>query len=261
VYNLDIIIPSRTQEKQVQFLLQAIDGIANQSVLSKFKIRIIIGIDKEESLIIDEIHNIQFEILITNSTGHSQAEALNSAIRKINADYVAFLEDDDTWLPNFLELTEKLIEDQVEFISSTQTEIDENNIILRTNDFPTPSGWFMTSQLLDKIGPFNETFRFHLDNEWLGRLGDSNAPRGHLVEITAPVELKYTNQVRPWLSNVVTLGGNNSRLFRHNLPYPQVRRLVHSGSGMANIAANSALSEISNLEVERLISMYGRVPW
>jgi glycosyltransferase involved in cell wall biosynthesis len=126
VYNLDIIIPSRTQEKQVQFLLQAIDGIANQSVLSKFKIRIIIGIDKEESLIIDEIHNIQFEILITNSTGHSQAEALNSAIRKINADYVAFLEDDDTWLPNFLELTEKLIEDQVEFISSTQTEIDEN---------------------------------------------------------------------------------------------------------------------------------------
>ena len=260
MYSLNVIIPSRTQPKQQKFLLQAMDGIKKQSVISKFQIKIILGIDKGENLEIDGLQDMPFEIVISNSKGYSQAEALNCAIKKVDAEYVAFLEDDDIWLPNFLELSEKLIKNEVEFISSTQTEIDENDNILRTNDFPTPSGWFMTSKLLDRVGLFDETFRFHLDNEWLGRLAVSNAARGHLVEITAPVELKYTSQVRPWLSNVVTLGGDNSRLFRHNLPYPQVRRLVHSGSGMAKIAADPILSEISNIEVERLISIFGRVP-
>jgi glycosyltransferase involved in cell wall biosynthesis len=259
--SLNIIIASRTQDKQEKFLLRAINGIKNQTIISKFNTRILIGIDKGESFEFNNPEQLPFDFSIVNSNGKTQAAALNTAINKIDSSYVAFLEDDDVWLPNFLELAEKLMEDQVEFVSSTQTEIDENDFILRTNDFPTPSGWFMTSKLLNAIGLFDETFRFHLDNEWLGRLAASNAARGHLVEITAPIELKYTNQVRPWLSNVVTLGGNNSRLFRHTLPYPQVRRLVHSESGMARIATNFEFQEISKLEISKLVSLFGRIPW
>ena len=261
MHTLNIIIPSRTQANQKRFLLQAIDGIKNQTALKNFTIKIIIGLDKGENLSFEYSDNIPFEMLISNSNGFTQAEALNSAINKVNSNYVAFLEDDDIWLPNFLELAEKLIGSGIDFISSTQTEVDENNLILRTNDFPTPSGWFMSSTLLNSIGNFNETFKFHLDNEWLGRLAASGASRGHLVEITAPVELKYTMQVRPWLANVVKLGGPNSRLFRHTLPYPQVKRLVHSGSGMAQIASNPELRKVSELEISKLVSIFGRVPW
>jgi hypothetical protein len=57
-----------------------------------------------------------------------------------------------------------------DFLSSTQAEFDETEEFIRVNDSPAPSGCFMPVQILKKVGEFNESFRFHLDNGWLARL-------------------------------------------------------------------------------------------
>jgi len=79
----------------------------------------------------------------------------------------------------------------------------EWNNFLRVNDFPTPSGWFMPAVTLRKVGGFDVNLIHHQDNEWLGKLAEANLKRFHLVELTAPVELKHSLAVRPWLANVI----------------------------------------------------------
>jgi len=177
----------------------------------------------------------------------------------VDSDYVAFLEDDDQWNPEFLETAFKAI-DHCDFVSSTQLEVDEKNEVIRINDFPTPSGWFMPIEILKNIGEFNEDYRLHLDNDWLGRLAENQISRGHLIESTAPKDSKYL-AIRPWLSHVVTQGGSNSRLLRHTSPYPLIQRMVHSGSGMAQISSNTSFANISVIEQQKLQLRYGRIPW
>lgn len=258
---LTVIIPSRTQPQQSLFLKSAIAAIREQTAINNFTISILIGIDKGKELHLDPEILFPFSVNIIESEEKSQAAALNAAIRCVNTEFVAFLEDDDIWFPDYLQTVESVISAGIEFVSSTQLEVDENSCLLRINDFPTPSGWFMPSKTLQMVGEFDEAYKFHLDNDWLGRLGASRASRAHLVEFTAPIDLKYVAQIRPWLSNVITLGGEMSQLCRHNSPYPLVKRLVHSGSGMAQISTNASYAEISKQECAKLISTYGRIPW
>lgn len=119
----------------------------------------------------------------------------------------------------------------------------------------------MPVSTLKKVGEFNENYRFHLDNEWLGRLTESKFTRIHMVESTAPVQKIYTQQVRPWLMNVLNCSGGLCQLYRHASPIPLVKRLVHSNSGMAQIATNSEYSEISKTECEGLVNRFGLIPW
>lgn len=255
---LTIIIPSRKQEKQIFFIQRAAESIRKQSIANQFAITILVGVDRGCRLepAISNILGIQ----CIESDGASQAKALNVAITEVNEGYVAFLEDDDQWMPDYLNFAIQAIA-LCDFVSSTQAEFNETDELIRVNDFPTPSGWFMPTSTLKKIGKFNESYRFHLDNEWLGRLSESGLKRIHMVEATAPVQKDYTQQVRPWLTNVLNLSGGLCNLARHGSPYPLVKRLVHSNSGMAQIATNSEYSEISKREYESLVNRFGRVPW
>jgi hypothetical protein len=119
---------------------------------------------------------------------------------------------------------------KVDFVSSTQLEVNENGIIESINDFPTPSGWVMKKHVWESVEIFNEQYRWHLDNEWLGRLAKKGNTRAHLVEATAPVVANKMVR-RPWLQNVILLAGANVRLFRHSDLLPLVKRTVHEGLG------------------------------
>lgn len=256
--SLSVVIPSRTQPRQGEFLERAVASIRTQTVIRDFDVTLLIGVDAgwtPESDIVERLGLRPVE-----SAGRSQAAALNAAIRRVDSDFAAFLEDDDQWYPHYLENVLKAMSVAL-FVSSTQLEVDEKGAVLRINDFPTPSGWFMSMETLAGVGAFNEEFRFHLDNEWLGRLFEKGISRVHLVESTAPTDPRYSAQVRPWLSKVVKFSGGTTRLMRHDSPFPLVRRLVHSASGMANIEANAAQQEISRREYAALVQRFGRVPW
>lgn len=229
-----------------------------QTIAHQFGITFLVGVDKGCGLepAISDILGVS----CIESDGASQAKALNAAIREAHEGFIAFLEDDDQWMPDYLNYAMQAIA-LCDFVSSTQAEFNESNEFIRVNDFPTPSGWLMPKSTLEKIGEFNEDYRFHLDSEWLGRLSESNLKRIHMVESTAPIQEAYVQQVRPWLMNVLNLSGGFCDLARHESPYPLVRRLVHSNSGMAQISTNAEYSKISERECEDLIKRFDRIPW
>lgn len=199
---LSVVIPSRARERQIFFLEQAVASVRRQTAFNDFLVDFFVAVD--QGMALDKRVCERLKVFCIESPGHSQARALNAAIRKIDSEYVAFLEDDDQWKPDFLSVAFSAMEEaQVDFISSTQSEYDELGNYLRINDFPTPSGWFMKTSILRKIGEFNEAYQFHLDNECLGRLHDTGTKRAHLVEATAPSEFHYAQFVRPWLANLV----------------------------------------------------------
>lgn len=255
---LTVIIPSRKQKKQISFIKKAIESVQKQTIAHQFAITFLIGVDKDCAL--EPVISDTLGVSCIESDGVSQAKALNAALRNVHEGFVAFLEDDDQWMPDYLNFAIRAIE-LCDFVSSTQAEFDENDELIRVNDFSTPSGWFMPLTTLKKVGEFNENYKFHLDNEWLGRLFELKLKRIHLVESTAPVLKKNAQQVRPWLLNVLNFSGGFCSLERHESPYPLVRRFVHSHSGMAQIATKTEYSEISRKEYENLINRFGAIPW
>ena len=256
--SLTVVIPSRAQDTQFQFLERATQSIRKQTVIANFDVRILVALDRDVQLPASFCSQIGIEPIASDGTG--QARALNGAMRSLgDTDYVAFLEDDDQWAPQYLDFAARSMQ-HGDFVSSTQAEFDERGVFLRVNDFPTPSGWFMRQEVLGKVGVFDESYRFHLDNEWLGRLREAGVRRVHLVEATAPVEMVHAHQVRPWLAQVLTAARGLCILARHPNPFPLVNRLIHSGSGMARISTDPALLELSQAEHARLVHRYGSVP-
>lgn len=244
----------------MRFLERSTASIRAQTAIAEFDVRIVVGVDPGASQGLREIAGRLGCDLVESATA-SQAGALNAGLAAVDSELVAFLEDDDVWQPPYLQAASGALAAGAAFVSSTQLEFDENGIVLRINDFPTPSGWLLGRELAARVGPFDPDYRFHLDNEWLGRLAETGAPRIHMVESTAPVDPRHIADVRPWLMNALTLSAGHCRLGRHALPIPLVHRLVHSNSGMARIAADPALGEVSGAEARRLLARFGRIPW
>ena len=255
---ISVIIPSRKSETQETFLRRAIASIRSQTEFENFDFEIVVGLDPNVTLPNELVKDLN--LTCVNASQALQAAALNAAIAKATGDYVAFLEDDDQWQPEFIKFAMQALS-KADFVSSTQAEYDENGNFLRVNDFCTPSGWLMPMATLKAVGSFSIEHKFHLDNEWLGRLSNQNFRRIHLVESTAPVLDRYVNQVRPWLGRVLALSNNTVSLSRHGSAFPLVKRLVHSQSGMARISQDPKMREISRGEYEGLAKQFGRVPW
>ena len=258
-----IVIPSRLagSTNRVLFVEQAVAAARAQTRPADIRLAFFIGIDSDAQ--VPPSLGLQPDITFARSAGRSQSAAINTAAHAAAAgghDFIAMLEDDDQWEANFLAWSLTALE-SCDFVSSNQLEIDAKERAIRVNDFPTPSGWMMTTDLWRRVGPFDESLRWHVDNDWLGRLALSGAKRIHLVEATAPVTLQTCAQVRPWIANVLTQGGPNSTVKRHLSSRPLIRRMVHHGSGMYRIATDPVAAAQSQDEYQQLASRYGRIPW
>lgn len=261
--NLLVLIPSRLKRDLSgrSFLAGALDSIAAQELPADK------GLDIEASIGVDPGGTIpdDFDLpcwaRVSEGASRSQAAALNAAAASLHHDLVAILEDDDRWLPGHLAASIGAIRDHdLDFVSSTQLQVDQTGEAISIFDFPTPSGWVMRRSVWEAVGGFDANYRYHLDNDWLGRLAARGFRRGHMVESTAPIDPRWM-AVRPWLQHVLTNGGPRSRLLRHNHHSPLVTRLIHDGSGMSAVASDEAARNTSRQEYERLARQYGRIPW
>jgi len=255
-----VVIPSRLAQRRGggYFLEGAIRSIATQKPPREISVDIVVGIDP--GMPVPRSLAKTFVKYVT-APAASQASALNAAASLFaDHDLIAFLEDDDLWSEQFLEVALPALE-QAPFVSSTQLEVDGTGDVLCINDFATPSGWIMRAEVWKAVGPFDESYRFHLDNDWLGRLAQANVPRIHLVESTAPVHPQLLKQLRPRLHRVLALSDGKTKLCRHKYALPLVRRLAHPGSGMAQIQSNPAFGALSKAEQTRLVERFGRIPW
>ncbi len=129
------------------------------------------------------------------SEGKGQSQAVNAAAKHITGDYVAFIEDDDTWRPDKIAFQIAVLNKGYGFCSTTQREVGEDGSWLRTNAFACPSTWLMTREVWDKVGPFDESFKWHVDTEWLGRLNKLGIKRAHITHAGSDTD-------GCWLDNV-----------------------------------------------------------
>lgn len=124
----------------------------------------------------DKISYIKHEI---NKNG---AAARNTGIKAAKGEYVAFLDDDDIWMPTKLEKQLSFLSNHKEYdcvycmatyngVSDVAIPYEGNAIIplfkIRTSMY-TPS-LFFTKASLDKIGGFDESFKRHQDYELLAK--------------------------------------------------------------------------------------------
>lgn len=263
-----VITPSRLKlstladetDSGLYFLEHAVRSAQAQQLDRPVELRFFVGVDPgtEIPARLAEQPNLTF----VHSDRKAQVAALNAALLAVDEswDLVGFLEDDDAWLPHYLSVAIRALE-QFDFVSSTQLEVDEAGEAVRINDFPTPSGWLMRRSTFDQVGEISMWSKWHYDNEWLGRLAETGLRRAHLVEATAPATLQDAAQVRPWLANVLRFGGPNSHLLRHGSVLPLVRRLVHPGSGTSQVGGGAVAKQESEAEYRGLAERFGRIPW
>ncbi len=256
---LSVVIPSRSQPQQIEFLQRSIKSVADQRARAVVNIEVIVGIDPGDA--VPQIGPTNVPVRFVAGEQRLQAAALNAAAAQTQGDYIAFIEDDDVWSPDHLALALQMLQQHAGFVSSTQLEVDPGGNVIRINDFPTPSGWVMPRTTWAAVGQFDETYRYHLDNDWLGRLAVAGIDRIHLVESTAPVDLSAAIEVRPWLVKLIVAGGGRVRFARHSQPVPLVTRLVHPASGVHAIKNNPDVTAKSRAEIARLEAAYGRIPW
>jgi hypothetical protein len=239
-------------------LRKAIASVLRQSAVSLLDIDLVIGVDPGATVPTDL--DLPWTVRFVEAGAPSQAAALNAAARSLDHSYLAILEDDDEWHSEFLGLAIEALK-CADFVSSTQLEVDTRGETISIFDFPTPSGWVMRHGVWERVGPFDEAYHFHLDNEWLGRLAEAGARRSHFIEATAPVDAAQMAVMRPDLHLVVTQGGPCSTLLRHHVPIPLVRRAVHPGSGMYAVRTDPEAQARIREESAKLRQRYGHVPW
>ena len=169
---------------------------------------------------------------------------------------IAILEDDDIWSLARLRVG-LTAADSFGFVSSNQTVIDTFGNHLETFDFPTPSGWLMRREVWDLVGGMDESLRWHVDNEWLGRLNLARVPRCHLVDAGFPLDLAMQ---RPWLANTIAHLPPGSIVRRHDQETPLVIRTLNLDGGMRIIARGGTAAEISQREYQLLEERFGYIP-
>lgn len=261
---VSVVIPSRLKGPSPEpespwFVERALNCLREQTALKQgAQLQAVVAIDAGMTDIARA--RLGNRVVLAEGGARSQAAALNAGIRAAGGDYIAFLEDDDLWSPEYLAQALDLLR-TVDFVSSTQLDMSVDGEVQRISDFPTPSGWVMHRRTLEAVGLFDETHRWHLDSEWLGRLGDSGLKRAHLVEATAPLKQEWIEPSRPQLADLMEAGGGNVALVRHASPWPMVIRTLHPNSGMAQIGSDPVKAAESRVEYERLMARFGRLPW
>ena len=258
-----VLVPSRLKRNRSGhlFLAQALQSIARQEFPAEFDVRVEISIGVDPGAILPDDLLMPSNATVSEAASASQAFALNAAAARFDHDFLAILEDDDQWLPSFLHVSLAALQlKELDFVSSTQLQVDESGMIVSINDFPIPSTWVMRRTVWETVGPFDTSFQYHLDNEWLGRLALRGFQRGHLVEATAPIDAAWM-VVRPWLQKFLKYGGPHATLLRHGNPIPLVSRMVHGGSGMSTLRTDPGAKATSRREYGRLDETFGRIPW
>lgn len=98
---ISVIIPSKNR---FDYTAQAIRSIYDQDVPAKYSIQIIV-VDDQSSPEIESVLGKMFpEVLFikNNTKNHGPGPSRNVGMKKIEGDYVAFLDNDDQWKKDFL---------------------------------------------------------------------------------------------------------------------------------------------------------------
>lgn len=252
---ISVITPSRLQMNPNSaagnlWLDLSLMSVRRQTCWGDHDIELLVGTDDADAPKVPDRFRDGVRTISSGTWHCGQAGAVNGCTKLATGDVIAILEDDDTWEPTKLAYQLPLLDD-FDFVSSNQREVDEDRSSwIRTNDFPTPSGWIMRRELWEEMGGFDESFKYHVDTQFLGKLNAAGKKRVHVVE-------RNPDWTRPWLQNVA----KRSIISESAESQPLVVRTVNSEGGMARIQRDPAAMAVSVDEHRRMLDAFGEVPW
>jgi glycosyltransferase involved in cell wall biosynthesis len=261
--SVSVIIPSRLQRNPASkagnlYLDKSVASVMRQTVRSA---EVIVGLD-EGMPVPPRFDNGQ--LIIQRSRGMGQARAMNAAVTRATGDWLAFLEDDDVWESQFLATALAVAASgNFAFVTSNQREVDEVGNFVGHNDFATPSGWLIRADVWRTLGGMDETLKWHVDTQFLGKANAALVRRCHIVEQGAlsirPEGGTYTEQHRR--AHRISLISAHSALVEAASPEPLVTRTVNPLGGMGMIAKDPEVAAQSRKEHERIFAEFGYGPW
>jgi hypothetical protein len=256
---IDIVTPSRSQPRQSEYLARMISSVARQKANQAIEFRILVGLDPGAAEPELPAGASPIKLRFVRAGMASQAAALNAALALADSDYIAFLEDDDSWSEGFCQSAlDAMARLDADMHSSNQVVRDQEGKYLGISDFPTPSSWLIKAEACRRVGPMDVEYRYHLDHDWLGRAREQGLRRVHVMELTAPRSPALLRDFRPILAIIARQG---TPLFPIDKPLPLVHRIEHEYSGMMAISKGGPAQERSRLEKTRLKARYGRLPF
>lgn len=186
---VSVIIPTY---KRSDYLIRAINSVLNQTYKN---IEIIVvddnGIGNKFQLENEKkLSKYVYEkkiIYLKHNINKNGAAARNSGLRVATGDFITFLDDDDFFLKQRVELLVKKLEDNQYFdaVYSSMVKIKNNHIynyrvgnktgnllkeiLSQYSFFGTGSNMFFTKKAIEKIGEFDENFFRFQDLEYMAR--------------------------------------------------------------------------------------------
>lgn len=170
---VSVIIPTYNCS---QYICEAIDSVLMQTYKD---LEIIVIDDGSTDDTLSILKTYENKISIISQVNNGPSSARNLGISKARGDYIAFLDSDDTWLKNKLELQLKVFRDNqnVGFVNcgafiinkdgsrsdtSLKQQFDKKELLenlLLCNCVGTPSGWIVKRVCLDDVGVFDENLQ------------------------------------------------------------------------------------------------------
>lgn len=218
---VSVVIPTRNRPQVVS---RAVKSALAQTLTTIEVIVVVDGPDGETAEALSEIKDSRLKVVeLVNNLGPSGAR--NAGVKEAKGYWIAFLDDDDEWLPQKLERQLELAKNSgydypvvaSRFISQTpkgefiwprrlpQPSEPLSEYLFVRNSFFQGEGFMQTStfftkkELLQKM-PLDEKFYRHEDWEWLLRV---SATEGVGVEfVPEPMAIWYSEIGRKRLSNI-----------------------------------------------------------
>lgn len=189
---ISVIVPSYNQSK---FIGQTIDSILNQSY-KNVEILVIDGLSTDNT--VEVLKKYEEKIFWISEKDNGQTDAINKGIKLAKGEIITYLNSDDYYLENTLQITVKKFNENNGFLwlSGNYIIVDENgteiqsliakyktflrkflsfNLLLILNPINQPST-FLTKKLIDKVGFFNVDLRYTMDYEYWLRAIKENRP-------------------------------------------------------------------------------------
>jgi GT2 family glycosyltransferase len=187
-----------------RLLVDALASVARQS-RPPADVRIGNDGDADVSAALAALGAIDTKVIPTGAGG--AAAARNRAARGARAEALAFLDDDDVWLPGHLEALALALADSAAALAFTDCAVVRETVapdgaraeiarrliahdwdegLMRHDDFIPPSAWLVRRSLFERLGGFDESFRYSEDWDFLMRAAALTTPRrapGATVEI------------------------------------------------------------------------------
>ena len=150
-------------------LKKCIQSIYNQSIQSN-EILVVDGNSNDGTV---DFLQTQTQLTYIPQTTQGIANARNLGIAHAKGEYLAFLDADDSWLENALEL-------RLEYLKRDPSCLAVGGLLQKSDDpknlLPayTPGGFVFRKEAFDVVGKFNETWKYASDHAWFKCLMQGN---------------------------------------------------------------------------------------